>query len=283
MSVEPNDFTTSIERLFRKGLRCATLIDVGCADGHLFLHLKQRGLIPGAVPLHIDANRLYEPSLKAIKDVVGGDYRITAVSDRVGEVEFTQSVHPYWGSLRAEGDLYWARVNYLTQTTVVLPTTTLDALAMELAVVPPFFLKLDVQGAELSVLSGAANVLASTHVVICEADIADFKGINGALIAAGFDLYDVTTLHRLSDGTLGWFYPVYVSNKVETWRPRAFWDESQNDAVVRVQVERREAILRLNAEILNQLKFRDSKVSRNDPCPCGSGRKFKHCCGRHGP
>ncbi len=22
------------------------------------------------------------------------------------------------------------------------------------------------------------------------------------------------------------------------------------------------------------------KVGRNDPCPCGSGRKFKHCCGR---
>ena len=21
-------------------------------------------------------------------------------------------------------------------------------------------------------------------------------------------------------------------------------------------------------------------VGRNDPCPCGSGRKFKHCCGR---
>ena len=21
------------------------------------------------------------------------------------------------------------------------------------------------------------------------------------------------------------------------------------------------------------------KVGRNDPCPCGSGRKFKHCCG----
>ncbi|HLJ78930.1 MAG TPA: anaerobic sulfatase-maturation protein [Acidobacteriaceae bacterium] len=23
-----------------------------------------------------------------------------------------------------------------------------------------------------------------------------------------------------------------------------------------------------------------AKVGRNDPCPCGSGRKFKHCCGR---
>lgn len=22
------------------------------------------------------------------------------------------------------------------------------------------------------------------------------------------------------------------------------------------------------------------RVGRNEPCPCGSGRKFKHCCGR---
>ena len=24
----------------------------------------------------------------------------------------------------------------------------------------------------------------------------------------------------------------------------------------------------------------DVKVNRNDPCPCGSGRKYKSCCGR---
>jgi preprotein translocase subunit SecA len=23
------------------------------------------------------------------------------------------------------------------------------------------------------------------------------------------------------------------------------------------------------------------KVGRNDPCPCGSGKKFKKCCGRN--
>lgn len=23
-----------------------------------------------------------------------------------------------------------------------------------------------------------------------------------------------------------------------------------------------------------------AKVGRNDPCPCGSGKKFKHCCGK---
>lgn len=25
--------------------------------------------------------------------------------------------------------------------------------------------------------------------------------------------------------------------------------------------------------------FRGSKIGRNDPCPCGSGRKYKRCCG----
>jgi preprotein translocase subunit SecA len=26
--------------------------------------------------------------------------------------------------------------------------------------------------------------------------------------------------------------------------------------------------------------FPDGKVGRNDPCPCGSGKKYKKCCGR---
>ena len=24
-----------------------------------------------------------------------------------------------------------------------------------------------------------------------------------------------------------------------------------------------------------------SKVGRNEPCPCGSGKKYKHCCGKN--
>ncbi|HPR90006.1 MAG TPA: SEC-C metal-binding domain-containing protein, partial [Synergistaceae bacterium] len=23
------------------------------------------------------------------------------------------------------------------------------------------------------------------------------------------------------------------------------------------------------------------KTGRNDPCPCGSGKKYKHCCGKN--
>ena len=25
----------------------------------------------------------------------------------------------------------------------------------------------------------------------------------------------------------------------------------------------------------------DKKVGRNDPCPCGSGKKYKNCCGKN--
>jgi len=28
------------------------------------------------------------------------------------------------------------------------------------------------------------------------------------------------------------------------------------------------------------LKVASKKVGRNDPCPCGSGKKYKKCCGR---
>jgi preprotein translocase subunit SecA len=30
------------------------------------------------------------------------------------------------------------------------------------------------------------------------------------------------------------------------------------------------------------LKREMPKVGRNDPCPCGSGKKYKQCCGRSG-
>ncbi|GIR35680.1 MAG: hypothetical protein CM15mP49_10650 [Actinomycetota bacterium] len=28
------------------------------------------------------------------------------------------------------------------------------------------------------------------------------------------------------------------------------------------------------------VKSEFEKTGRNDPCPCGSGKKFKQCCGR---
>ncbi|UFW45760.1 MULTISPECIES: SEC-C metal-binding domain-containing protein [Bradyrhizobium] len=90
-------------------------------------------------------------------------------------------------------------------------------------------------------------------------------------------------MQRLRDGTLGWFYPVYVSGKLAHLKPRAFWDPGDNTAVIGVQEARRKMVLEQNKKILNRLRYGPSDISRNDPCPCGSGQKFKHCCGSYGP
>ncbi|MHC5122585.1 MAG: SEC-C metal-binding domain-containing protein, partial [Planctomycetota bacterium] len=32
---------------------------------------------------------------------------------------------------------------------------------------------------------------------------------------------------------------------------------------------------------VKQIKLDQPKVGRNDPCPCGSGKKYKKCCGKN--
>jgi|GEM_PF-1082988 len=38
---------------------------------------------------------------------------------------------------------------------------------------------------------------------------------------------------------------------------------------------------KFNAMWKKTIESQAQKVGRNDPCPCGSGKKFKHCCGQH--
>ena len=42
-------------------------------------------------------------------------------------------------------------------------------------------------------------------------------------------------------------------------------------------------IMRILAKEELEAQRRFAHAGRNDPCPCGSGRKFKHCCGRRRP
>ena len=39
------------------------------------------------------------------------------------------------------------------------------------------------------------------------------------------------------------------------------------------------AVGRTASPVANRVEFPDMTPGRNDPCPCGSGRKFKRCCG----
>ena len=49
-----------------------------------------------------------------------------------------------------------------------------------------------------------------------------------------------------------------------------------------VEQRQQEALMQLNHTDTGNIKT-DKKIARNDPCPCGSGKKYKQCCGKSGP
>ena len=42
--------------------------------------------------------------------------------------------------------------------------------------------------------------------------------------------------------------------------------------------EQSDAIDRSDRKAVETIRNRDEKIGRNDPCPCGSGKKYKSCC-----
>jgi len=63
-------------------------------------------------------------------------------------------------------------------------------------------------------------------------------------------------MEKLING--GHYYELYPQNRRDTEKLQ--WDSMENGSFVR----------------------KGKKVGRNDPCPCGSGKKYKQCCGKSG-
>ncbi len=49
-----------------------------------------------------------------------------------------------------------------------------------------------------------------------------------------------------------------------------------------LEQRQQEALMKLNHTDSDDIKT-EKKIARNDPCPCGSGKKYKQCCGQSGP
>ena len=230
--------------------------------------------------MNIDVNPLYTPSLQKIKDVIGGDYVIGAATDYDGTIEMSFSENPYWTSMRPENDLYWTRINENRQVKSTVPAMMLDTIADQFALRAPYFLRLDVQGAEVLALKGAKKLLSKTRVVLCECDIEDFAGIHAVLTKNKFRLFDLPDLCYVNDGPgelLGWFYAIYIADGLSGLMPKSFFDASQHDEIKAMQgIQRQERLVAID-QYLEQVK--STAISRSGPCPCGSGKKFKRCCG----
>jgi uncharacterized protein YecA (UPF0149 family) len=84
-------------------------------------------------------------------------------------------------------------------------------------------------------------------------------------------------LHYVDGDKLGWFYAVYVSDEISHVLPNGFWNSQETSSIIQLQLNQRQKILDANANYLRQVK--EKFISRNNPCPCGSGKKYKHCHG----
>ena len=73
-------------------------------------------------------------------------------------------------------------------------------------------------------------------------------------------IFDKEKLYKnMVDAKADWLYELPQCNNIFTpERKRELYKEQKNSGTVR----------------------KEKKVGRNDPCPCGSGKKYKKCCGK---
>jgi FkbM family methyltransferase len=253
LQLEPGSFYAAIAIALKRGAAIGSIIDLGCADGLFAVTARRMAPLARAAILNVDAQAVYESSLRRIQATLGGHYRICAVSDRAGTAQLTTAAHPYWSSLRPPSDGYWRQIEGAARESVATPIQTLDALVAETGLPPPHLLKLDVQGSELAALAGGPRTLDDTNLLVVETFVEDFPGIH-RLLADRFDLFDLTALNRGPDHGLSWFYPVYAHKRLGLVTQRPLFTAEAAPAVVAVQAQRRAAQLRELDALLGPLE-----------------------------
>lgn len=191
----------ALGRLPELGLDPRTVIDVGAAYGD-WSELAAR-VFPRARMLLVEPLSEFAPFLEEQQRRQPGT---TVVAAAAGRTSGTASLHVHadlvGSSLREEAGL--------TETDRVVRVVTIDELVAEHDAEGPFVLKLDVQGAELDVLVGAASTLAQTELVQLETLLfAFYEGAPqlGDVVTFmrdfGFVVYDIVDLgYRPLDGAL---------------------------------------------------------------------------------
>lgn len=79
---------------------------------------------------------------------------------------------------------------------------------------------------------------------------------------SGYEMFDDMT-QNIREETVRVLLRVRVEQKVEREQVAKVTGTNKDDSAVKTPVKRENA-----------------KIYPNDPCPCGSGKKYKHCCGR---
>ena len=79
----------------------------------------------------------------------------------------------------------------------------------------------------------------------------------------GFDMFNEMT-RSIQEETTGALFHVQIEQKIEKEQVAKVTGTNKDESNAKTPYVRKGA-----------------KIGRNDPCPCGSGKKYKNCCGRN--
>ncbi len=98
----------------------------------------------------------------------------------------------------------------------------------------------------------------------------------------GFDMFD-TMVDAIREETVYMLFHIRVESKVEQREVKnvqANVDADGNPVASNAAPQRRMNTNTNAGEAQMPVRV-EKKVGRNEPCPCGSGKKYKNCCGKN--
>jgi FkbM family methyltransferase len=156
------DLEVSLRRLARVGFRPRAVVDIGANVGDWSRMCRR--VFPQTRLLDIEPQPAVQPALRSTADELGDVTVVTALvgAQRMAGVPFHLH-HTVSSVLRENGGP--------PVPTIALDMVTLDDVIAEAHFPAPEFIKLDVQGYELEVLTGAPRALGAAEVVLAEVSL----------------------------------------------------------------------------------------------------------------
>ena len=222
-----------LAQLARLGFRPRTIIDAGVANATPELYET----FPEASILLIEPQAEFEPFLQKICSTYKAQYVLAAAGEKPGTATFNVHADKFSSSLLKEVE--GAAVDGTPRT---VPVVTIDQQCAEKNLSGPFLIKLDVQGAELQALAGAARTLRETEAVILEVTLfatmiggPQFHDIITYMKNSGFAAYDVFAVnYRPLDGALAQIDMIFVREDGLFRQSHAFASPEQRETSNRV-------------------------------------------------
>ncbi|OLP19791.1 hypothetical protein BST81_03935 [Leptolyngbya sp. 'hensonii'] len=204
----------SLYNIKHLGFQPATVIDVGAGVGTFDLY----HIFPEAKHLLLEPREEDAPHLEKICTLFPNATYLTAAAGR----------EP--GSLAFPGQDGSPRT---------VPMVTLDQICVDRHLIGPYLLKVDVDGPEVDVLSGATRVLQETEYAIIEMTLFNqFYDVMDLMRQQGFVAYDIVNpVYRMADGALSQVDIAFVKAAGAFRQVQSFYADDHQKAQLTADLE----------------------------------------------